>query len=65
MAIWPLRPTSQDLGRIGQEVAAIADLQHELLARDAALKLPDRVVDQYQMRAARSSRRSLRSCQRF
>ena len=49
MAIWPLRPTSQDLGRIGQEVAAITDLQHELLDRDAGLKLPDRVAHQYQI----------------
>jgi hypothetical protein len=49
MAIWPLRPTSQDLGRIAREVAAIADLQHRLLDRDAALKLPDRVAHQYQI----------------
>ena len=49
MAIWPLRPTPQDLGRIAQEVAAITDLQHGLLDRDAALKLPDRVAHQYQI----------------
>ena len=49
MAIWPLCPTPQDLGRIAQEVAAISDLQHGLLERDAALKLPDRVAHQYQI----------------
>jgi hypothetical protein len=49
MAIRPLRPASQDLGRIAQEVAAIADLQHELPACDATLKLPDRIVDQYRI----------------
>jgi hypothetical protein len=49
MAIWPLRPTPQDLGRIAQEVAAITDLQQGLLERDAALKLPDRVAHQYQI----------------
>jgi hypothetical protein len=49
MAVWPLRPTPQDLDRIGQEVAAIPDLQQELLDRDAALRLRDRVAHQYQI----------------
>jgi hypothetical protein len=49
MVVWPLRPTPQDLDRIGQEVVAIPDLQQELLDRDAALKLRDRVAHQYQI----------------
>jgi hypothetical protein len=49
MASWPLRRTPQDLGRIEQDVAAIPDLQQELLDRDAALKLRDRVAHQYQI----------------
>ncbi|HME25811.1 MAG TPA: hypothetical protein VKI44_31510 [Acetobacteraceae bacterium] len=49
MATWPLRPTPQDLDRIRQDVAAIADLQQQLLDRDAALKKRDRVAHQYQI----------------
>lgn len=49
MPTWPLRPTAQDLDRIGQDVAAIAHLQQELLDRDSALKRRDRVAHQYQI----------------
>ena len=49
MATWPLRPTPQDLNRIEQEVAAIPALQQELLDRDPALKMRDRVAHQYQI----------------
>ena len=49
MATWPLRPTPTDLGRIEQEVAAIPDLQRELVDRDAVLKLRDRVAHQFQI----------------
>ena len=44
-----MRPTQQDLDRIGQDVAAIPDIQQELLDRDADLKMRDRVAHQYQI----------------
>src|SRR5271165_395229 len=49
MATWPLRPTPQDLDRIGLDVAAIPDLQRQLLDRDPDLKSRDRVAHQYQI----------------
>jgi hypothetical protein len=49
MSGWPVRPTPQELDRIGQEVAAIRDLQQQLVERDASLKMHDRVAHQYQI----------------
>jgi hypothetical protein len=43
------RPTPDDLHRIEGEVAAIADIQKELLAKAPDLKLKDRVAHQFQI----------------
>jgi hypothetical protein len=45
----PFRPTHQDEQRIAREVAAIAEIQAELVARHPDLKMPDRVAHQYQI----------------
>lgn len=49
----PFRPSAADLERIDQDVAEILDIQRKLLAKDAALKFPDRVAHQYQIAGSR------------
>jgi hypothetical protein len=44
----PFRPRHQDEQRIAGEVAAIAEIQAELVARHPDLKMADRVAHQYQ-----------------
>ena len=43
------RPTSQDLERVAQEVAPIAEIQTKLVANCPELKRNDRVAHQYQI----------------
>lgn len=45
----PFRPDEDDLKRIGDEVAAVSDIQKTLVARHEDLRCPDRVAHQYQI----------------
>jgi hypothetical protein len=51
----PFRPRQQDEQRIAGEVAAIADIQAELVARHPDLKMADRVAHQYQIAGSKVS----------